>query len=436
MGKGGQNVSRSASLYKWSEVKEHTSKTDKWLVIKDQVYDISSWANKHPGGSRVISHFAGQDATEAFRAFHNDIDAVTKYMKPLHRGTLHDDASKNQEVKEDFDTLRDSAEKMGLFKPSIMFYVLSLGHILMFEVLAYLVFAYYGTGWIPFLVSLLFNTIVQAQTGWNQHDYGHLSVLKTSKLNHWFHLFTMNFIKGASADWWNHLHYQHHAKPNCLNKDPDVRLDAVFVVGEEMAKRTAEKKKSSMPYNWQHHYFFAIGPPLLFPVYFQFMIFRHTISRKKWLDLFIMCMFYMKFFTLYIPVLGLAGALGYYFLMRVMESHWFVWVAQSNHIPMNVDVDRERPWLALQLNATCNVEKSQFNDWFTGHLNFQIEHHLFPTMPRHNLYKIAPLVKSLCEKHNIPYVVKPLSTAFADIIRQLKHSGEIWHHYYHAYHLS
>ncbi len=41
---------------------------------------------------------------------------------------------------------------------------------------------------------------------------------------------------------------------------------------------------------------------------------------------------------------------------------------------MEVDEDKERPWLPLQLAATCNVEKSAFNDWFTGHLNFQIEH--------------------------------------------------------------
>lgn len=30
--------------------------------------------------------------------------------------------------------------------------------------------------------------------------------------------------------------------------------------------------------------------------------------------------------------------------------------------------------LPLQLQATCNVHKSAFNDWFSGHLNFQIEH--------------------------------------------------------------
>jgi fatty acid desaturase len=88
------------------------------------------------------------------------------------------------------------------------------------------------------------------------------------------------------------------------------------------------------------------------------------------------------------------------------------------------------------LHATCDIEKSQFNDWFTGHLNFQIEHHLFPTMPRHNLYKIQPLVRALCEKHRVPYQVKTLSEAFADIVRSLRHSGEVWLAYRDAYNLS
>ena len=42
---------------------------------------------------------------------------------------------------------------------------------------------------------------------------------------------------------------------------------------------------------------------------------------------------------------------------------------------------------------------------------------LFPTMPRHNLHKVAPLVKSLCKKHNIDYVCLPLFGAFGHIIR-------------------
>lgn len=42
---------------------------------------------------------------------------------------------------------------------------------------------------------------------------------------------------------------------------------------------------------------------------------------------------------------------------------------------------------------------------------------LFPTMPRHNFHKVAPLVKSLCAKHGIRYQEKPLLRALQDIVR-------------------
>lgn len=65
----------------------------------------------------------------------------------------------------------------------------------------------------------------------------------------------------------------------------------------------------------------------------------------------------------------------YFFASRLIESAWFTWVSQCNHIVMDIhdDVDYES-WFHLQLRATCNINQSWFNDWFTGHLNFQIEH--------------------------------------------------------------
>jgi len=38
---------------------------------------------------------------------------------------------------------------------------------------------------------------------------------------------------------------------------------------------------------------------------------------------------------------------------RCLESHWFVWVSQSNHVPMDIEEDKERPWLALQVYCLC-----------------------------------------------------------------------------------
>ncbi|CAG2215962.1 Fatty acid desaturase 2,Putative fatty acid desaturase 2-like protein FADS2P1,Fatty acid desaturase 3,Acyl-CoA (8-3)-desaturase,Acyl-CoA 6-desaturase,Fatty acid desaturase 2-like protein FADS2P1 [Mytilus edulis] len=178
--------------------------------------------------------------------------------------------------------------------------------------------------------------------------------------------------------------------PHVIGKDPDVRLDKFLVVGQVM------------------------------PVE----------------DLAVMIIYNIKFLFLFVPMLGWGWTLVYYEAFRVIDSMWFAWVTQSNHIPMNIDHDDNKPWLKLQLFATCDHEQSLFNDWFTGRLNFQIEHHLFPTMPQHNLYKVRPLVQSLCKKHGIPFQIKSLQRAFGDILRSLKDSGELWSAAYHAHHLS
>ncbi|XP_053386747.1 acyl-CoA 6-desaturase-like [Mercenaria mercenaria] len=430
MGRGGQGSQKLR--ISWSEIEQHKTKDDRWIVIGGEVYDVTAWSNKHPGGSRLIGHYAGQDATEAVGAFHNNETQVKKYLKTMHVGTVEDNVE--LDIAKDFRKLKEVSKEMGLYKPSYTFYAAILGHIVLLLVLAYWMLQWFGNTWWSITVSLILFSTAQAQAAWTQHDYGHLSVFKNSKIDHFFHHLTMGVIKGASAHWWNHMHYQHHAKPNIIDKDPDVRMDRLFVVGDVMPVEVAKSRKKSMPFNWQHRYFFALGPPLLFPVYFQSMLFRHLYTRKLWMELTIAVSAMAYFFYLFIPMLGVAGSIAYFFTVRCIESHWFTWVAQSNHLPMNIKNDEANPWLKLQIHATCNVEKSFFNDWFTGHLNFQIEHHLFPTMPRHNLYKIAPLVRSLCEKHGVPYTVKPLWQSFVDIIRTLKSSGELWEETYKEFH--
>ncbi|XP_063584098.1 acyl-CoA 6-desaturase isoform X3 [Pongo abelii] len=371
MGKGGNQgegaAEREVSVptFSWEEIQKHNLRTDRWLVIDRKVYNITKWSIQHPGGQRVIGHYAGEDATDAFRAFHPDLEFVGKFLKPLLIGELAPEEPSQDHGK-------------------------------------------------------------NAQAGWLQHDYGHLSVYRKPKWNHLVHKFVIGHLKGASANWWNHRHFQHHAKPNIFHKDPDVNMLHVFVLGEWQPIEYGKKKLKYLPYNHQHEYFFLIGPPLLIPMYFQYQIIMTMIVHKNWVDLAWAISYYIRFFITYIPFYGILGALLFLNFIRFLESHWFVWVTQMNHIVMEIDQEAYRDWFSSQLTATCNVEQSFFNDWFSGHLNFQIEHHLFPTMPRHNLHKIAPLVKSLCAKHGIEYQEKPLLRALLDIIRSLKKSGKLW----------
>lgn len=62
-GGGGGEREAPVPSYTWEEIQKHNLRADKWLVIERKVYNISQWAKRHPGGIRVISHYAGEDAT-------------------------------------------------------------------------------------------------------------------------------------------------------------------------------------------------------------------------------------------------------------------------------------------------------------------------------------------------------------------------------------
>uniref|UniRef100_A0A8C7G149 Cytochrome b5 heme-binding domain-containing protein n=1 Tax=Oncorhynchus kisutch TaxID=8019 RepID=A0A8C7G149_ONCKI len=384
------NLKLRQKIYTWEEVQKHCHRSDQWLVIDRKVYNITQWAKRHPGGIRVISHFAGEDATEAFVAFHLDPNFVRKFLKPLLIGELaptepSQDHGKNAVLVQDFQALRDRVESEGLLRARPLFFSLYLGHILLLEALALGLLWVWGTSWsITLLCSLMLATS-QAQAGWLQHDYGHLSVCKKSGWNHKLHKFVIGHLKGASANWWNHRHFQHHAKPNIFRKDPDINSLHVFVLGD-----------------------------------------KQPVEVVITIDLAWSMSFYLRFFCCYYPFFGFFGSVALISFVRFLESHWFVWVTQMSHLPMEMDHERQQDWLTMQLSATCNIEQSTFNDWFSGHLNFQIEHHLFPTMPRHNYHLVAPLVRALCEKHGVPYQVKTLQKGMTDVVRSLKKSGDLW----------
>ncbi|KAL0337350.1 UNVERIFIED_CONTAM: cytochrome-like protein [Sesamum calycinum] len=60
------NVSPKVSkAYTKAEVSLHNKRTDCWIIIKDKVYDVTSYVEEHPGGDAILTH-AGDDSTEGF----------------------------------------------------------------------------------------------------------------------------------------------------------------------------------------------------------------------------------------------------------------------------------------------------------------------------------------------------------------------------------
>jgi fatty acid desaturase 2 (delta-6 desaturase) len=270
-----------------------------------------------------------------------------------------------------------------------------------------------------FLASIALGT-AQSQAGWSQHDYGHLSVFKKSrKLNQLFHQLTIGGLKGASSGWWKTRHNRHHAKTNVVNLDPDLHTEPLFIWSESLLK----KGWKMLPY--QQYYWWFLGPPLVTTVIFVPQNLRYVFTYKLWSDLFWLLTYYVRYSFMFYPYLTGWQMLGLYFASRFWESHWFTWVTSMSHLPRPMRVEHiDQNWVSLNANSTQNITNGLFHDWFTGHLNFQLEHHLFPQMPRHNLKKIAPRIKSLCLKHELPYNQRTMYQCCCDIVEKLAILGK------------
>uniref|UniRef100_A0A9L0J097 Cytochrome b5 heme-binding domain-containing protein n=1 Tax=Equus asinus TaxID=9793 RepID=A0A9L0J097_EQUAS len=409
------------NTYSWQEIQSHKQKADQWLVINRKVYDVTGWANRHPGGSRILNHYAGEDATDVFRAMHPQLDVVQLYLKPLIIGELapgepSQERNKNSQLVEDFQELRRKLEDMNMFNANLGFFFLHLAQILILEALAWLMLWHFGNGWCITIFASFLLTISQAQSGFLQHDAGHLSIFKKSNWNRLMHKFLICHLKAMSRNWWNSGHWQHHVKTNIYHKDPDVNLLPLFLVGDlqpvEVHLEIMGTREMSLEVVLGKVFSLALETSS-WKFQLQHLTFEHFFLQDvAWIST-----FYIRFFITFGPFYGIFGTLCLIYLVKSLESPWIIYVTQMSHLSMQMSREENRDWVSTQVLASCNVEQSFFNDWFTGHLNFQIEHHLFPTMPRHNYHKVAPLVRSLCAKHGLQYVNKPLLKAFGDIVR-------------------
>ena len=80
-------------------------------------------------------------------------------------------------------------------------------------------------------------------------------------------------------------------------------------------------------------------------------------------------------------------------------------------------------FLRRQVLTSRNVRGSRVVDWVLGGLNYQIEHHLFPNMPRPNLRRAQPLIRTFCQDYNLPYTEASLFGSYAEAVRHLHAVG-------------
>jgi len=96
-----------------------------------------------------------------------------------------------------------------------------------------------------------------------------------------------------------------------------------------------------------------------------------------------------------------------------------------NHKGMPIiGAEQKLDYLRRQVVTSRNVRGGWFVDQLLGGLNYQVEHHLFPSMPRTHLRKAQRLVQTYCAQHRIPYTETSLFASYGCALRYLHALGE------------
>ncbi|WCB95938.1 NADPH-dependent stearoyl-CoA 9-desaturase [Baekduia alba] len=112
---------------------------------------------------------------------------------------------------------------------------------------------------------------------------------------------------------------------------------------------------------------------------------------------------------------------------NVLRSAWTHTIVFMGHLPEEAETFPEQQlegesrggWYVRQLLGSCNLDGRRPFHLMTGHLSFQIEHHLFPDVACHRYPEIAPRVRAVCERYDLPYASGPLGRQYRSVAKKI-----------------
>jgi fatty acid desaturase 2 (delta-6 desaturase) len=406
----------------------------KTIRLDGVVYDITNF--NHPGGS--IINYAGRsgdandDAGDAFREFHarsGRAKAVLASLPKVEDGSGPElgttVSSEVTEMTSDYRAMRKQFEDAGYFEPDYI-------HVY-FRLLEITLFFGLGVFLVPYNIyaSMLSFIIFKTRCGWVQHEGGHLSLTGIKSVDRGIQLVTMGFGGGVSSTLWNSMHHKHHAAPQKVKHDIDLDttpfvafFDKAFETGTRVSTRPETRKTVStrlirLWMRLQAWLFLPVTNGLFVHLFWMYYlhpqraiqhIMTATATKSSTKNAAIAEAVAMAASHIVIPLIFYTrsqefGLLYCYFLYMVCNFFNFIYLFghfSLSHTFTDVISETETPlWFEYAIQHSVNIStKSPLVTWVMGYLNFQIEHHLFPSMPQYKNALAAPRIREFCKKWN------------------------------------
>jgi fatty acid desaturase len=282
-------------------------------------------------------------------------------------------------------------------------------------------FVLLGDSWWQ-LLTAAYLAVVATQITFVGHDAGHRQIFRSRRANDLVGLVHGNLLVGISFGWWVPKHDAHHSNPNHEDLDPDIGIAALaFTAAQARGKRgLARMIARSQAF-------------LFFPLLSLEAGHLHVASlksivrgrgRANAVEALLLLVHVAAYVTALLLVLPPLQAVAFAVVQQGLFGLYLGCAFAPNHKGMpTLTSAEELDFLRRQVLTSRNVRGSRFVDFLLGGLNYQIEHHLFPNMPRPNLRHAQPLVRAFCRQHDLPYTESTLFGSYAEALRHLHSVG-------------
>jgi fatty acid desaturase len=319
-----------------------------------------------------------------------------------------------------FEELSRMVEATGLTRPRLRYYTIKILSTLMLLAAGWAAFAVVGDSWLQLAVALYLG-FAFTQIDFIGHDAGHRQIFRTRRPSDVVGYVHGNLLTGVSFGWWVQHHSRHHSYPNHLDRDPDILRRQVIFTKEQRAGRPGRLNGFIIAHqSWMFFVLITLEGLRLHLAGFVAAA-RGALKRHRRLDLTVLTLHLAAYFGTVFLVLSPAKAVAFIAVHQMAFGFYMGLAFAPNHkgLPVRGGPKEELDWLHRQILTSRNLRSSRFTDFMYGGLNYQIEHHLFPSMPRVNLRRVRPLVKDFCEKYDIPYAEVTVRESYRQVAAHL-----------------
>jgi fatty acid desaturase len=265
--------------------------------------------------------------------------------------------------------------------------------------------------------------VLSTQVGFFGHDATHRQISHRERPSRVLGMFAGNLLNGLSYGWWLDKHNAHHAHPNDLDSDPDVYAGAVvFDAGQAMGRRGIA--------GWTTRHQAWLYVPMLMLEALNLhasgvlAVLRPGLKHRR-TETVLLALHYAAYVALLVLTLTWQQAVVFVVVHQVVFGVYLGMSFAPGHKGMPVlGPEQARDPLLRQVLTSRNVQGGRFVALVLGGLNFQIEHHLFPSMPRPHLRRAQPVVRRFCEEHGVGYTEVSALTTYLTVLRHLDAVGE------------